>query len=160
MKRLLIVLVILGFTFLQQLFAQDSTAQSHSLSQILNVYFNLKDALVAGNSGSASSHAGVFIKTLADIDSKEFSEDTRSALLKDADHISKMKDIKRQREHFASLSDNMYTLMKARNVTGQTIYYAYCPMKKSHWLTNTAEIKNPYYGSAMLTCGKIEQTLN
>ncbi|RYF82932.1 MAG: DUF3347 domain-containing protein, partial [Chitinophagaceae bacterium] len=35
----------------------------------------------------------------------------------------------------------------------------YCPMKKALWLSNEKAIKNPYYGSAMLTCGKVTETI-
>jgi hypothetical protein len=32
-------------------------------------------------------------------------------------------------------------------------------MKKASWLSSEAAIKNPYFGSAMLTCGKVTATL-
>jgi hypothetical protein len=35
----------------------------------------------------------------------------------------------------------------------------YCPMKKSNWLSNEKTVKNPYYGSAMLTCGEVTGTI-
>lgn len=38
------------------------------------------------------------------------------------------------------------------------VYYQYCPMKKAYWLSMEKEIKNPYYGSSMLTCGKVIET--
>jgi hypothetical protein len=31
-------------------------------------------------------------------------------------------------------------------------------MKKAYWLSRGKEIENPYYGSAMLSCGKIVET--
>jgi hypothetical protein len=33
---------------------------------------------------------------------------------------------------------------------------AYCPMVKRSWLQKGTEIRNPYYGSAMLGCGVIQ----
>ena len=30
---------------------------------------------------------------------------------------------------------------------------AVCPMKQKPWLQEGSDIKNPYYGSSMLTCG-------
>jgi len=33
-------------------------------------------------------------------------------------------------------------------------------MKKAVWLSNEKAIKNPYYGSQMLTCGKVVETIN
>jgi hypothetical protein len=32
-------------------------------------------------------------------------------------------------------------------------------MKKAYWLSPDKAIKNPYYGSAMLTCGKVTETI-
>jgi hypothetical protein len=78
----------------------------------------------------------------------------------DARHISESKDIAHQREHFANFSANFFKLAKAVKLTDNPVYYAYCPMKKSYWLSADAAIKNPYYGSQMLTCGKVSETLN
>jgi DNA-binding transcriptional regulator WhiA len=86
-------------------------------------------------------------------------EGNRDALLKDAGAISETKDIKHQREHFANLSSNMIVLAKAVKLSSDPIYEAYCPMKKASWLSSEKVIKNPYYGSAMLTCGSVRDTL-
>jgi hypothetical protein len=88
------------------------------------------------------------------------SEGNINALLKDATPISETKDIKVQREHFTNLSNNMASLAKSVKLTTEPIYQAYCPMKKANWLSNDKAIKNPYYGSAMLTCGKVVETIN
>jgi len=139
--------------------AQDSI-QQYQLSQLLVQYYNIKDALVAGNGKLASTKAEDFIKVANTIDYKVISEGNTNALLKDATSISEAKDIKVQREHFANFSNNMAIIAKAMKLTSQPIYQAYCPMKKANWLSNEKEIKNPYYGSAMLTCGKVVETIN
>ena len=149
----------LATTFVQKSFAQDST-QQHQLSQLLSQYYNIKDALVAGNGNEASAKAEAFIKTANSIDYKLISEGNINALLKDATPISETKEIKKQREHFANLSNNMAALAKSVKLGAQPIYQAYCPMKKANWLSSDKEIKNPYYGSAMLTCGKVVETIN
>ena len=146
-------------TFVQKNFAQDST-QQHQLSQLLSQYYNIKNALVAGNGNEASAKAEEFIKTANSIDYKLISEGNINALLKDATPISETKEIKKQREHFANLSNNMAALAKSIKLGAQPIYQAYCPMKKANWLSSDKEIKNPYYGSAMLTCGKVVETIN
>ncbi|RYG53246.1 MAG: DUF3347 domain-containing protein [Chitinophagaceae bacterium] len=38
------------------------------------------------------------------------------------------------------------------------VYLQYCPMAKASWLSNENEIRNPYYGTAMLTCGEVKKT--
>jgi hypothetical protein len=86
------------------------------------------------------------------------SEEVRNGLVKPAESISATKDIKIQREAFAKLSSNMYDFVKTQK-PGATIYYAYCPMKKSYWLSSEKAIKNPYYGNRMLTCGNVSETI-
>lgn len=158
MKKILLSVAIVT-TVSIKLFAQDSQ-QQNQLSQVLTQYYNIKDALVAGNGTNASANAEQFIKTLNTIDYKVVSESNVNALLKNATSISETKDIKKQRDQFANLSNNMAALAKAVKLSSQPIYQVYCPMKKANWLSNDQAIKNPYYGNAMLSCGKVVGTIN
>ncbi len=157
MKKLFFIVAIFATAFTQS-FAQDSTTQTQ-LSRLLTSYYNIKDALVAGNATSASASAEQFVKSANGIDYKVISEGNINALVKDARLISEAKGVDQQRQFFANFSTNMFALAKAIKLSSQTIYGAYCPMKKSWWLTNENRIKNPYFGSTMLTCGSIKETL-
>jgi hypothetical protein len=159
MKKIFFTVVFLATAFVQQSLAQDSTSQPQ-LSQLLHSYYDIKNALVAGNAVLASTSAEQFVKTANGIDSKAIPEGSITALVKDASHISGTKDIKHQREHFANFSTNMFALAKAVKLTSDPIYEAYCPMKKVNWLSSDKAIKNPYFGSSMLTCGKVVETIN
>ena len=160
MKKIFFVAVaLLAAVFVQKGIAQDSIGQ-RQLSQLLTQYYQLKDALVAGNGNNASTAAQEFIKTANGIDYKLISEGNINALLKDATPISETKEINKQREHFANLSNNMATLAKAVKLTSAPVYKQYCPMKKTYWLSNDKAIKNPYYGNAMLTCGNVVETIS
>jgi hypothetical protein len=106
MKKMFLLVAFFAAGFIQKNFAQDST-QQHQLSQLLSQYYNIKDALVAGNGIVASTKAEEFIKTANSIDYKLISEGNINALLKDATPISETNDIKVQREHFSNLSNNM-----------------------------------------------------
>jgi hypothetical protein len=164
MKKIFL-LVALVATALTQLFAQDG--KTSSLTPLLTSYYDIKNALVSSNSADAAVHSGEFLKAVnsvdmktlskADMDSFMFFQDKLSF---DAKHISESKDIAHQREHFANFSSNFFKLAKAVKLTDKPIYYAYCPMKKSYWLSADAAIKNPYFGNQMLTCGKNTETLN
>ncbi|MEP7239164.1 MAG: DUF3347 domain-containing protein [Ferruginibacter sp.] len=159
MKKIFFTVAFLATAFVQQSLAQDSTSQPQ-LSQLLHSYYDIKNALVAGNASAASTSAGQFINTAKGIDSKIISEGNINALVKDASEISETKDIKHQREHFSNFSSNMFALAKTVKLTSDPIYEAYCPMKKANWLSSEKAIKNPYYGNAMLTCGKVVETIN
>ena len=65
------------------------------------------------------------------------------------------------------IQDNMYTLnqqlidlvQKHKSDSGDKIIVAFCPMvnpEGGRWLQPEPVIANPYYGSAMLTCGVFE----
>lgn len=156
---LLLIIAFLSTSFIPHCVAQDST-QQRLLSQLLTQYYDMKDALVAGKAEVASLKAEEFIKTANGIDYKLISEGNINALLKDATTISETKNIGIQRKHFANLSDNLVVLAKFVKFSTTPIYQQYCPMKKANWLSNEQAIKNPYYGSAMLTCGKVVETIN
>lgn len=158
MKKVLFLVTLFVAGFTHHSYSQD-TIQQQQLSQLLTYYYSIKDALVAGNSTTAAQKSEAFLKTANSIDYKTISEGNINALLKDATAISESKDIKKQREHFAILSNNMAALAKVVKFTSQPIYQAYCPMKKVNWLSSEKEIKNPYYGNAMLTCGKVVETI-
>lgn len=158
MKKLFFIVAIVATTLTQKGFAQDSTKQ-YQLPQLLTYYYNIKNALVAGDATAASSSAQAFVKTANSIDYKIISEGNINTLVKDAGKIAKDKDIKNQRAYFANFSTNMAAVAKAVKLTDQPIYQAYCPMKKAYWLSSEKAIKNPYYGSAMLTCGQVTETL-
>jgi len=83
-------------------------------------------------------------------------------LKEDAEYISNAKDITQQRDHFMRLSTNMYVLIKISKPS-VAVYYQFCPManegKGANWLSKESGVKNPYYGSQMLTCGKTVETI-
>ena len=158
MKKLFLFVALIATAFIQKSFAQDTTNQTQ-LSQLLNSYYQVKNALIEGNSNTAALEAESFLKTANGISNRTISEGSRNALVKDAGVISDSKDIKKQREVFANFSTNMYALAKSLKLTTEPIYYQYCPMKKAYWLSSDKAVKNPYYGSAMLTCGKVTETI-
>jgi len=136
----------------------DASSQKQ-LSQLLASYYNIKNALVTGDAGSAASNASQFLKTVNTLDYKVVSEGNAQILAKDAGRISETKDLQKQREYFANFSTNMAVVAKAFKLSEQPVYLDYCPMKKASWLSAEKDIKNPYYGSAMLTCGEVKETL-
>lgn len=158
MKKIFFLVAVMASAFGQYSIAKNNTNNSQS-SQLLAQYYAVKDALVSGNAGTAAAKASEFVKTAKSISDKAIPEASRTALLKDAGDISKTKNIKKQREYFAGFSDHMFALTKTTELSTEPIYKAYCPMKKASWLSSSTAIKNPYFGSAMLTCGKVVETL-
>ena len=153
-----LLLPILLLMDVEKAFGQDRIDKKE-LSALLTSYYAIKDDLVNGDVTSASADATHFIKTLNSIDYKVISEGNVNILLADVTLISDAKDINQQRGYFSNFSRNMIRLAKAIKMTDEPIYEVYCPMKKTYWLSNDKAIKNPYYGSSMLSCGTIEETI-
>lgn len=153
------MVALIATAFAQTGFAQqhDHVATQTQTPAVLPLYYNIKDALVSGNAKLAASKAGELVKTLNSADAKTITN--RDGLLEHAGKIAASKDLKNQREHFAGLSTDMIAFAKASKLSAEPVYQMYCPMKKSNWLSNEKTVKNPYYGSSMLTCGKVVETL-
>ena len=158
--------ILIALLFIS-MFSFSAQAQTTSpLPEVLNQYYGLKNALVGSDAAAASKQAAELLKTINAIDTKTLSAEEGKAFSAlqskqgfDARHISEVQDITHQREHFAALSLNMYALAKAAKLSTQPVYEQYCPMKKAYWLSSDAAVKNPYYGSQMLTCGKVMDTI-
>ncbi|MCT8338963.1 DUF3347 domain-containing protein [Altibacter lentus] len=133
---------------------------------ILNDYFNLKDALVADDTKKAAQLGTTLVASLKAFDSSNYTKEQQSELadiIEDATehavHIAESA-IDHQREHFKTLSKDI-TDMVAITGTKNTLYQQFCPMydNGSAWLSQKGEVRNPYYGSKMLKCGKVEKTI-
>jgi hypothetical protein len=142
--------------------SQDSKAEV-----ILKDYFNLKDALVADDNEKAKELGATLATSFGNLNVSSHSN-TEQTELKDiivdatehAEHISES-DIAHQREHFKILSNDV-TDMVAITGTENTLYEQFCPMYDggSAWLSMSKDVKNPYYGSKMLKCGKVQREIN
>ena len=60
------------------------------------------------------------------------------------------------------MSKDMYDMVKAFGA-GMALYHDHCPMaqdnKGAMWLSETKEIRNPYFGDKMMTCGSVEEMM-
>lgn len=145
----------------------DSDTQSSDVKQVVVDYITIKDALVATNKEDAAKAGKKLESTLKGFNVSSYTS-TQQKELKDiiedaiehAEHIGKS-EMDHQREHFKMLSKDV-TDMVAITGTETTLYQQFCPMydNGSAWLSTEKEIKNPYYGSKMLNCGKVQKEIN
>ncbi len=145
MKKLFFATVVMLLSFAA--FAQNTSA-------LLNDYIRVKDALVNGD-GKAATQA---INTLHQSLKNEVSFAQKDALLNATDKLSKAGTIEKQRAAFNDVSTTMWQLVKKSGKAGHAVHYQYCPMKKAYWLSKEKDIQNPYYGAAMLNCGKVVES--
>ena len=142
-----------------------------SLTGIVNHYLHIKNALANDNGDEAASGAKAMRKVVDKLDKSFFTAEQKAVydrdleeLIEHAEHIGTNGDnIKHQRSHFSLLSEVMYNLVKAFG-GGQALYHDHCPMYNEDkggamWLSETKEIKNPYFGSEMPKCGSAEEVI-
>ena len=143
---------------------QEKTA----VSVLIENYLNIKNALVLTDS-KAASDAGQKLAESAkafELDSFESSKQSEineilEIIEEHGEHIAKS-EIDHQREHFQEMAGEFMDLLKITG-TDRTLYQQFCPMynngKGGTWLSEFSEIKNPFYGNKMLTCGSIKSTI-
>jgi hypothetical protein len=146
--------------------ASAHPASNNTIDKIVNAYLELKNALVSSDGNAAKAKAKDLFTILSAQPDKSLSsaqqkilDKYHDKLLFDSRHISETTAVEHQREHFASLSQNMYEVVKGVKMNTAAIYEQYCPMKKAYWLSESQQIKNPYFGEKMLECGKVTETL-
>ncbi|MGH9310887.1 MAG: DUF3347 domain-containing protein [Vicinamibacterales bacterium] len=66
-------------------------------------------------------------------------------------------DIAAAREAFGPLSNAMIARVKADGSADAALRLGYCPMVKRSWLQREGQVRNPYYGAAMPTCGELKE---
>jgi hypothetical protein len=162
-----IILGVLVTLFVSPLaFAQNNLETGKKLNELLTSYYGIKNALVAEDGATASTQASAFVKTLSEINAENMTSKEQKTWKEyadkikfDAEHIEETKDASHQRDHFNDLSNNLFAVLKALKVNTNMVYQQFCPMKKTYWLSESEDIKNPYYGKKMLTCGKVTETL-
>jgi len=150
------------------LFTNLSPAASSSVSQIVDQYLLIQNALANDDSKSAAAGGKGMATKVADLNLQSFNDTERNRLLEEkdsleeyAEYISRNEEkIEVQRQYFIMLSESIYGLVEAFG-GGRKLYTAYCPMVENNtgarWLSETNEVKNPYYGASMLACGSIDE---
>jgi Cu(I)/Ag(I) efflux system membrane fusion protein len=148
---------------------RENTDFKKQLNNVYQKYLDLKNALVNSDEPKAKESSEEFRKALSEVDMKLLSGDAHmkwmdmsKKLAEEAGKISSG-SLVNQRAAFASLSDQMYTAVKTFGLSEKTVYYQFCPMynnnKGAFWLSEIKDIKNPYYGEQMLTCGETKETI-
>ncbi|MBF9254938.1 DUF3347 domain-containing protein [Pontibacter sp. 172403-2] len=141
------------------------------VAQLLGSYLKLKDALVATDPQVAKTEAQAVLTAAGNVDvagltaeQQQFATEKLEKIKQSASGIAGAADVAVQRNHFEALSEATFTLAKAFDATSETLYYQFCPMANNneggYWVSAEKEIRNPYMGEAMLTCGSTEEVLN
>jgi len=147
-----------------------STVFKNQFKNVFEQYLNLKDDLVKDDSNAAKKAATALLSAMEKVDMKLLTGNDAhnhwmlisKEINASATSISKTSEIAVQRNHFKHLSAHLIKGVKLFGVD-QQVYEQFCPMaddnKGAYWLSLSKEIKNPYFGKAMPTCGETKTTI-
>lgn len=139
--------------------------------QILTSYLQLQEAMAADDARKAQVHAQSVLEsagqvkvTALEAGQQKFTEEKLTEIKESAGKIQQATELKEQRANLELLSEATFALTKAFGATSQKLFYQHCPMANDnqggYWLSATQEIRNPYFGKQMLSCGSNEEVFN
>ncbi len=124
-------------------------------TQLYTDYLSVKAAMVNTDAARTKVAAQLLAKHL---EGKETYQSVRMV----ATLIANTDDMEKQREFFVGLNDQTTTALKDKLASGK-IYQQFCPMafdgKGGYWLSNSDEVRNPYFGDVMLACGEVTEEI-
>lgn len=141
-----------------------------SIKTIVDHYLHIKNALANDNASEAANGAKAMEDAISKLDKSLLTAEQKTAydaneeeMKEHAEHIAKNGDnIKHQRSHFVQMSEVVYDLVKNFGA-GRPVYHDHCPMARDNqgamWISEVKEIKNPYFGSEMFKCGRVEEVI-
>jgi len=133
---------------------------------ILKTYINMKNAFIQSDASEVSGFAKTMYSKTKTIDVSGLGKMEMAHFNKTLEMlkaISENNNIKEQRSNFVMLNENIVAMVTNIHGLDATLYVQKCPMANNNkgaiWLSAEKEIRNPYYGDAMLTCGEVKQVI-
>ncbi len=161
--------------------SSHSAEFNQNIDSLLNAYFQVKDAFVNADTAGAKTATRQLVLLADSSRIAELKDDTagiyQTAALQmndvklNAESLLQQRDITEMRQDFRMIGESIYPLLKTIHYEGKALYWQNCPMafgedKGANWISNTAEIVNPYLGKnhpefkgTMLHCGEVKDSI-
>jgi len=139
------------------------------LQSVYSAYILMKNAFVASDADKVRTEAKKVQSGLLAVNMELVSGDLHlkwmnqlGTLKSEISLIMDTGDLAEQRIAFADFNDAFHNTLELFGLESGTVYYQYCPMangdKGAFWLSEVNEIRNPYFGDEMLSCGETRET--
>lgn len=144
--------------------------EENRANSLISAYLDIKTALTEDDPKQAAEAGNRMATIMKDLNGSGFSPDqqkmydeVKEDMMEHAVHIGENAgNLHHQREHFETLSKDMYDFIRSDSV-GKIMYYMHCPMynknKGANWLSADKEVVNPYMGKKMRDCGVVKEEL-
>ncbi len=153
--------------------SKNSSEFNDKFTGLLASYYRLKDAFVASNDTMAATQAKLLAASAdslnlrqvkADSSIVEMAKQYAGSISAEAKALVAEPNLEAKRKSFQMISDNMYDLVRTVHFDKETVYHQFCPMAfndaGAYWLSQSGDIKNPYFGKKMLTCGEVKDSID
>ncbi len=152
-------------------FTEINAEFKSQITDVYQAYNQLKDALVASDSALAITATSSVLSYLKKVDMALLKQaeahqvlmTQKPLLIIQLNKVVYAKTLAEQRAAFLKISDGVINLIENFGIS-QKVMVQFCPMaddfKGGYWLSTDAAIKNPYFGSKMLTCGSTKKIIN
>ncbi len=145
-------------------FVAAAHASQESFDQQMNLvlveYLKIGDTLASDNMDGVAAAAGAIVTLSAKLDASNVEsghakhyQGIAQKVPEAAKKLQSAADIAAARKAFAELSKPMVMWVEHQSAKPATVVY--CSMYPGSWLQKGQSIRNPYYGSKMLTCGEV-----
>ncbi|MBA4258280.1 MAG: hypothetical protein C0446_03895 [Chitinophaga sp.] len=150
----------------------NSDQFNSQFKQFLHSYYDLKDAFIKEEMVAINATADSLAKQINQILIKELKSDSTQkaaqilieSIKAELIGLKGETDIEEKRKAFQMIGEQLLVLIQTVQYDNEIIYSQFCPMAMNDngatWLSNSAEIKNPYLPKTMLECGEVKDTLN
>ncbi len=152
--------------------SEETTEDARSaLTPVYQTYFVIQAALAGDDHDGAVAAYTQFVKDVKQVDMTLFTGDTHLSWMRISDSLSRYgtdgqvaMDIATTRQAFLGLSRSVIELERAfGHADGQEYFLTFCPMadknKGAFWMQTSKVINNSFFGSSMLRCGSVKETL-
>ena len=141
-----------------------------AMQPVYESYLSFKDALVNDDLKLSQEKGKELLSKIEGMNMSVFQGESHNVWMKNSSsmkesllHVHHMETIEEVRKSFQSVSDALILLTKSMSSNDQMLHIQFCPMaddfKGANWLSLDTEIRNPYFGASMLTCGEVTETL-
>lgn len=130
--------------------------KNDKLNAVYQHYINLTKALTNSDVADAKVAANAIEAGTHDLKGG-------ASVASSANKITNASNIDEQRTAYAQMSKAMEALIKEGGLSSGAMYVEYCPMAFNHkgatWISNSKDIRNPYFGEKMMNCGEVQETI-
>lgn len=153
--------------------SDNSQTFNESFAKLMSDYYKLKDNFISESDTLINDYSKILMKDAdslnfnelkADTDIVELAKTAAANVSGELQGIIGEKNIENKRKSFYTLSEQLYDLIRTVQYNKEVVYHQYCSMvfnkSGATWLSNSAEIKNPYLPKQMPVCGEVTDSLD